>query len=405
MYSSFCKCVNACVRAYLSDSDSECTIVVDKQKYFAPKNGLLSPWRRCQIVSENNTTYNVQFCDDGDCCAFPGYQIALSNAPQKQLLSGTRVIAAQILKENVKYFYAGVIGETIRRSNDYHYLIFFDNGRVLYMHPSRVREVKENDKWLHVHANAKRFMQYCFEGSEIREERVVPIVPNTLGARMHVECDRKWQFGKIVNTRGDSLILIEYEGIKRAEWLYRGSPRLGPIWRKYMKVPEVNHEISLIETYSSLESDSEDDSEESTHETPSTSANYVMDKRKESTNRFKQLKPETMKEYRAPLEYKTHDCSSRCSAFDAKGANLNKYGPLALPMIMGWTRSASKRRVWYEAPCGKVMRNIHDLRRYLQATKCKLLDVDNFCYETQVDCMRGYESNERHILSKVYIDK
>lgn len=374
-------------------------VVVDTQKYFAPKNGLLLPWRKCQIVSETSATCNVRFGNDFDVRAFPRYQIARSNAPQSQLASGTRVIAVQITKENVKYYYAGVIGEQIRRSNNYHYMVFFDNGRVQYVHPSGMREVLENDRWLHVHENAKRFMRYCFEGTVPMK---VPIILGSLGDRVQVECDGKWQFASIVNTRGESLLLLEYEGTKRTEWLYRGSPRLSPIWRKYMKVQEVNFDISLIETYSSPDDDSEDASDSGDeHEQPSTSANKVQLPKNKSTNRYKRLKAEKQKAYRPQIEYTSHECNASCCTFDATTANLMKYGPLALPMIMGWTRGISKRVVWYTTPCGKVKRNMHDLRRYLQVTKCKLLDVDNFCYEHEIDCMRGYETNERHILSKV----
>lgn len=353
-------------------------------------------------MSEISGTCNVRFCGENNVCAFRRYRIARTNAPKSQLASGTRVIAVQTTKENVKYFYAGVIGEQIRRSNNYHYMVFFDNGRVQYVHPSGVREMLENDRWLHVHENARRFMRYCFEASEMNDVPMkVPIILESLGDRVQVECDGKWQFAIIVNTRGESLLQIEYEGTKRTEWLYRGSPRLSPIWRKYMKVQEVNFDISLIETYSSPDDDNANDSDNDGHEEPSTSAKQVQLPKNKSMNRYKRLKAEKQKAYRAPLEYTRHDCNANCCTFDATTSNLKKYGPLALPMIMGWTRAVNKRIVWYTTPCGKVMRNMHDLRRYLQVTKCKLLDVDNFCYEHEIDCMRGYETNERHILSKV----
>lgn len=385
-------------------SHEDVVVLDDDEEYFAPKNDLLLSWKKCRIVSEhtNTGTYKVRFSCDNDVRTFPRYQIALDQKPSKQLLRGTRVIAALESRDNVKYFYAGVIGETIALSNAFHYLIFFDNGHVNYVPPKRVREMMENDRWLHVHENARIFMNYYFgflTNDTAKNRAGCPRVEETLDARFQVERDGKWKYGKIVETQYGSLIKIEYEGTKRTEWFYRGSPRLGPIWRKYVKVPEVNPEISLIEAYSSPDEDYDDDSDDTENNMPSTSSSAgssrALSGKKLSGKRITRLVPETESAYQAPREYTTHECSSRCSAFNSKGVNLKKYGPLALPMIMGWTRMVTKRIVSYTAPCGKIRRNIESIRKYLQDTKCKLLDVDNFSYEHDVDCLRVFESNGR----------
>lgn len=353
-------------------------------------------------MSENGNTVDVQFSGEHDVCSFPRYQIALDEKPRNQLFSGTRALGTQMSTKKNQFFYAGVIGETIRRSNDYHYLIFFDNGRVDYVHPAGVRVVDGDDCWHHVHENARRFMRYCFEETETSGERMVlPIILDSVGDRVLLECDGHWQYANIENTRGESLLLLRYESNQRTEWIYRGSPRFSPIYRKYLKVQDVNPEMSLLETYSSLE----DSDTGETHESPSTSFSGMRTPKKGTRNRIKRLDPVNQKAYQPPVEYRTHECSPVCSAYDAKGMNLKRYGPLALPMIMGWTRSTVKRTVGYTTPCGKVMRNINDLRRYLQNTKCQLLDVDNFSYDHRVDCLRGYETNDRHILCKVMMRK
>lgn len=70
------------------------------------------------------------------------------------------------------------------------------------------------------------------------------------------------------------------------------------------------------------------------------------------------------------------------------------------PLLIGWRRN-KKRLVSYITPCGLTMQNIHDIKRYLYVTECQLLDVDNFCFERRVDCLREYVTDEQYILSDV----
>lgn len=376
-------------------------------RYFAPKNGLLLPWHKCRIVSMHNNVYTVVFYDDDDdnVYDFPRYQMAADRAPKMQLWRGTRVIAVQMPKGKVNYYYAGVIGESVCASNNYEYLIFFDNGHAQYVRPSHVRVVEENDRWQHVHENAKQFMKYRFEGVSANDQNVdLPIVSEECGTEMKVEYNGKWQQARIVATRGESLIQILFKDIKRSEWLYRGSPRLGPIWRKYMKkVPEVGLEISVIEAYSSLDDDSVEDSNEYVFDACVSPLGVAQNpKNAKSTIQHYRLKANEQRGYRAPLACKSNVCSPRCCTFDATKTNLKAFGPLMWPMIMGWTRVTKKRSmVLYTTPCSRVMRNTYEVKQYLQTTECKLLDVDSFCFDQMVDCMRYYETEQRYILRKV----
>lgn len=123
---------------FLSHSELSSTINIEHvNAFFAPKNGmhgLLGPWSKCRIESvTTRNLYLVKFCgDDGkEIYKFPEYHIAPNPAPDMQLMSETRVIAT--LNSNSNNYYAGVVGETIHRSNDYMYLIFFDNAHVRYV--------------------------------------------------------------------------------------------------------------------------------------------------------------------------------------------------------------------------------------------------------------------------------
>ena len=60
--------------------------------------------------------------------------------------------------------------------------------------------------------------------------------------------------------------------------------------------------------------------------------------------------------------------------------------PLTIPMMCGWSREVTHvlRRqniVYYKGPCGRRMRNMEDLHRYLCLTDCRL-SIDLFCFQT-----------------------
>ena len=71
--------------------------------------------------------------------------------------------------------------------------------------------------------------------------------------------------------------------------------------------------------------------------------------------------------------------------------------PLSIPMRCGWSREIGKQRnsarnviVFYRAPCGRRMRNMDELHRYLRITKSEL-GVDLFCFDNRFDCFREFE--------------
>lgn len=120
----------------------------------------------------------------------------------------------------------------------------------------------------------------------------------------------------------------------------------------------------------------------------------------EPETRLRRLKPDRQLAYRAPRLYTVHDCSSHCCSFDENSSVLCEYGQLMRPLISGWRR-INKRVVSYITPCGLSMRSLHAIKRYLNVTKCQHLDVDNFCFDRRVDCLREYVTDERYILNEV----
>lgn len=406
---------------YLSSRKSEI--------FYGLRGSLLEQWSRCYIIlakksyeedADNNVGfkyssmhYTVYFIDENQSKNLPEYYLAEEKAPVVQLKIGTRIIAkhcplqpARTRKMHGKHFYAGIVGESICSTNDYRYLVFFDTGHVHYVHPSCVRIVFGNDQWQHVHSNAKKFMEYRFGANKNDSGDHLPIVVDTIGARMKVELNGKWLFSHIDAIDGKSMIQILYEDTKRLEWFYRGSPRLGPIWRQLHKKLNIksivgSQDMSLIETHSTSEDDSDDEVENNSVQVHNKSIHLTLPMHSKPT--FTKIKPnELIKCYRPPKKYVKHQCDRRCR-YKIK-ENLNCVGLLIRPILLGWNRTVAKKRksITYIAPCGKSIRSIDGVYQYLIETNSPLA-IDNFTFDQMVDCFRECitVTDTKYILSEV----
>jgi len=72
------------------------------------------------------------------------------------------------------------------------------------------------------------------------------------------------------------------------------------------------------------------------------------------------------------------------------------FNPLSIPMKCGWSREVTKQRhggrrnIVYRGPCGRRMRNMDEVHRYLRLTGCKL-SVDLFCFDSFVHCFTEFQ--------------
>ncbi|XP_004604545.2 histone-lysine N-methyltransferase SETDB2 isoform X2 [Sorex araneus] len=105
------------------------------------------------------------------------------------------------------------------------------------------------------------------------------------------------------------------------------------------------------------------------------------------------------KEAALNLSYQSHSCSGAClmkmpPAF--KGEN-----PLQLPIKCHFQRQHAKTNshssalhVSYKTPCGRSLRNMEEVFRYLHETECNFLFTDNFSFNTYVQLTRNYPKQE-----------
>ncbi|XP_006879566.1 PREDICTED: histone-lysine N-methyltransferase SETDB2 [Elephantulus edwardii] len=97
--------------------------------------------------------------------------------------------------------------------------------------------------------------------------------------------------------------------------------------------------------------------------------------------------------------YKSHACSGAClikMPLTFKGEN-----PLQLPTQCHFQRRHSKTNshssalhVSYRTPCGRSLRNVKEVFRYLIETECNFLFTDNFSFNTYVQLTRNYPKQE-----------
>uniref|UniRef100_A0A8D0VMX7 Histone-lysine N-methyltransferase SETDB2 n=1 Tax=Sus scrofa TaxID=9823 RepID=A0A8D0VMX7_PIG len=107
------------------------------------------------------------------------------------------------------------------------------------------------------------------------------------------------------------------------------------------------------------------------------------------------------------LSYQRHDCSGAClmkMPLTFKGEN-----PLQLPIKCHFQRRHAKTNshssalhVSYKTPCGRSLRNVEEVFRYLLETECNFLFTDNFSFNTYVQLTRNYPKQEE-IVSDVDI--
>ncbi|ROT61434.1 putative histone-lysine N-methyltransferase eggless [Penaeus vannamei] len=99
------------------------------------------------------------------------------------------------------------------------------------------------------------------------------------------------------------------------------------------------------------------------------------------------------------IKFMRHICSNKC--LGPKGDNMTDHkglSPLLYPMMFGWYRHIVKQRrrtmgrneVYYVAPCGRRLRSVEEVFRYLLDTESNL-EIDCFSFELAVDTSHEWE--------------
>lgn len=394
--------------------------------------------------------FNVRFLRGKDDYhkTVSGNQLAYGSAPNVRLSVGTRVIALSTAQSSSLSFLAGFVGEPLQAYNRWRYLIFFDSGCVRYVAPDNIRLicVPSANVWDDVNCETASFVKTYLE--QYKTER--PMVEVKRGQKMITEWNSEWRSARVEDVDG-SLVCMYFDDVKRWEWIYRGSTRLGPLYKEDRlqkrsalmakgNQPSVEHVITIDDdddenrveddencaeddencvemTSNSLQTDassslsavqecpvvSEKKSTKVTSSQPTVqhmnNATIYIDEGTRSKGRVIHY---TAKRFISPRKLVSHICGAGC--LYPEEYDLSSYSPLVKPLLSGWDRRSviytkTKKNV-YRTPCGRTMRNMSELHVYLRATKCPL-NVDNFDFGVTTACLAEYVVDSKFIKKMV----
>ncbi|KPJ18407.1 Histone-lysine N-methyltransferase eggless [Papilio machaon] len=98
-----------------------------------------------------------------------------------------------------------------------------------------------------------------------------------------------------------------------------------------------------------------------------------------------------------PLRMVPHECGPQCRRSDVLPLkDLRTYNPLTKPLLSGWERQLIRYKankiVMYRAPCGRRLRDMPELHRYLRLTGSDMA-VDLFDFSPTTHCLAEFVLN------------
>ncbi|KAK5638380.1 hypothetical protein RI129_012675 [Pyrocoelia pectoralis] len=353
-----------------------------------------------------------------------GKEIAFSFPSPVALEVGTRVIAifretylaTELKKTKREAYYPGIIAEPLSFSNDFRYLIFFDDGYAQYVHHKMVHLIYETSKdvWEDMHVDSRLFIKKYLETYPER-----PMVRLRKDQTVRTEYNGKWCFAT-VTAIDCSLVKMLFENSNRIEWIYRGSTRLNPMFKEEQAASNRQQNKSRIlhkpnECDTPVQNGSGDRRSGPVRSVArkSTARATVPHGKIPPTVPFLPVSndkptlslhppPPSKVVYFTPRAqvntktiYKPHTCSIKCKSllsYDVK--KLNGYNPLSKPLLCGWNRvsfkhKGNKKDINYKAPCGRFIRNMQELHKYLRVTHSEMT-VDLFDFDFWVHCLAEF---------------
>ncbi|XP_065343367.1 histone-lysine N-methyltransferase eggless isoform X1 [Cloeon dipterum] len=398
---------------------------------YAMKSGLYQEWIKAKVVDiglkNSEQSYKVKFTKStAPAKSMSGRQIAYYEAAKHQFEVGARVIAIFHNPEetgaNRYLFYAGIVAECIKVTNNYRYLIFFDDGCTQYVSHDNVRLVckRSGNIWDDCHPDIRDFIKTYLESYPER-----PMVRLGVNQKVKTEWNTRWWLTRVKEV-DCSLVLVHFEADNRTEWIYRGSQRLAPLYYEMQKKqqqknsktavrlhrgfaanptrknhPEIEYprmlddedelSITFVDAHGVRQKVSRSVAKKSTVNRTIVSSNApastaVLPDRRETDGK---MIAENMGPGKWTKVFAPHSCTFKCVQEDEnsyKEGDRMSCNPMLIPLKQGWGREITtfrntKMQVFYRGPCGRRLRNMQEVMRYLRVTKSNLC-ADLFSFET-----------------------
>ncbi|XP_052738923.1 kinesin-related protein 4 isoform X2 [Bicyclus anynana] len=355
----------------------------------------------------------------------PARCIAYFEPSEVRMTIGTRVIALFKDITSRQAYYSGVVAEIPNPVNNYRYLIFFDDGYAQYAPHSQTRLVCEFSSlvWEEVHPYSREFVRGYLLAYPER-----PMVRLHAGQNLKTEWRSKWWSSRVINVDA-SLVEVQFLRCDRREWIYRGSTRLAPLFLELQAAgrhrpramprtqPQARVNMPYVEYTRSDEQANKQQQmrqqqiEETRRQravakkstTPAQAAPQAPSSAANLDNVTSRVVYYTPKNAVKPYKMRTHTCSPTCKRTDVLALkDLRTYNPLAKPLLSGWERQVARGRsgkvVLYVAPCGRRLRSMRELHRYLRTTDSDM-PVDLFDFSVSTHCLAEF------VLNKCFVGK
>jgi len=323
-------------------------------------NTLLDPWEVGKILQiyekevgkgkqkEYVTQVKIQFTEDKSIKVVTPKQIAIYTECSVRIPIGTRVIAVYKDEDQESGdFFPAIIAENPKLTNKNRYLVFFDDGYASYLDHRDIRIVYDADQdvWKDVDKNVRGFIREYIQ--QIPNKFMITLKE---GDKVRTKLHGKWVEAEVNDIDG-SLAQMVFPG-DICEWLYRGSIRFEP-----------------------------------------------MEKLKDSL--LAKKRRGVVKTVDIPLmepqAYVDHVCDAECQqAYPYEASQHKTSNPLRIPLHLGWRREIvsgefddSNWKIIYTAPCGRRLRNLDEVHRYLDLTESKL-EIDMFAFDYWLSVMREF---------------
>ncbi|XP_026322572.1 uncharacterized protein LOC113232150 [Hyposmocoma kahamanoa] len=371
----------------------------------------------CKVKFESKNHKNAYKILSARCLAY-------AEPASVRLTIGTRVIALFKDKNTVlrEAFYSGVVAEMPNPVNKYRYLVFFDDGYAQYVHHVDTRLVSESCPlvWEEVHPFSREFVKEYLLAYPER-----PMVRLHTGQSLKAEWNGKWWSCRVLEVDA-SLVKVLFETDGRREWIYRGSTRLAPLYlelqaaERHRARPMPRNRLQNKPNMPYVEYTRSDEQEaakviaEAENKAQQEEIRRQRAVAKKSTTPASQPAPQpqpgnldnvtsrvvyyTPKNAVKPHKMVPHTCSPKCKRTDVLAlGDLRTYNPLAKPLLSGWERQITRMRgykeVMYRAPCGRRLRNMQELHRYLRYINSEM-GVDLFDFTPSTHCLAEFVLNK-----------
>lgn len=395
------------------------------------------------MPKKNSRLCKVMFIKKSVSKVISPKHMAYIRPPQFRLPVGVRVIAIyqQQFPSVRNAFFPGVIGETLMAANKFRYLIFFNDGYFRYVRHDQVRLIcnsSENigeDIDINPNSDRRKFIETYI--NQYKANRLRPMVQAKKGQKIITEYNGQWKNLRITDI-DCNLFLVFSEERNSYEWIFRGSSRFAPVFKEIntnrTEKNQINFKRKNNEPYIEYVRTVDDfmNGNNVENQITSSTTRAVARKSTNSGSNYQtqsqlpvapQMQPPQIKYMNSsiivvddeqiqrgkviyytatktfkPKKYTPHKCDNKC-LYEISD-NLAPFNPIARPLLSGWERQICKTKTRkiaiYRAPCGKRLRNMNELHRYLRMTNSPL-NVECFDYDTTIHCLAEFVDDAKYI--------